>query len=93
MAVTTQIESRGAPVIGPLLERYYGPAVSTLSVLAFLVLWQVAGAWGWRPGAVNSRRARVRSRGARGRSIGLPARRSAATARRRDDGQERQRPV
>jgi NitT/TauT family transport system permease protein len=47
MTVAMQIERRRPASTARLVDRYYGPAVSTLAVLAFLVLWQVAGQRGW----------------------------------------------
>jgi ABC-type nitrate/sulfonate/bicarbonate transport system permease component len=47
MAVAVQIERRRGVSIARMVDRYYGPAVSTLAVLAFVVLWQVAAASGW----------------------------------------------
>ena len=47
MAVAAQIERRRAPVMSRMADRYYGAAVSTLAVLAFLVLWQIAARRGW----------------------------------------------
>jgi NitT/TauT family transport system permease protein len=40
-------ERRAWPQIGPLLERHYATAVSILSVLAFLILWEVAADQHW----------------------------------------------
>lgn len=51
MAVATDLEPRRAPSIGDALDRYYGPLVSTVAVVAFLLAWQVAAARGW----VNAR--------------------------------------
>jgi sulfonate transport system permease protein len=47
MAVATQIGQRLSPSMRLRLDRYYGAAVSTISVLAFLVLWEVAAGAGW----------------------------------------------
>jgi ABC-type nitrate/sulfonate/bicarbonate transport system permease component len=46
MALALQIEPRRAASLARTVERHYGTAVSTLSVLAFLVTWQFAAAWG-----------------------------------------------
>jgi sulfonate transport system permease protein len=51
MAVAAEIERRRASVISKMADRYYGAAVSTLAVLAFLLLWQIAATRGW----VNAR--------------------------------------
>jgi ABC-type nitrate/sulfonate/bicarbonate transport system permease component len=51
MAVAAEIEPRRTSSVARTVDRYYGPAVSTLAVLAFLVSWQVAAGWGW----VNAR--------------------------------------
>ena len=51
MAVATEYQPRRAAAISEALDRYYGPLVSTASVVAFLVVWQVAAARGW----VNAR--------------------------------------
>jgi len=51
MAVASDYERRRAPSIGQAVDRCYGPLVSTASVAAFLVVWQVAAARGW----VNAR--------------------------------------
>jgi ABC-type nitrate/sulfonate/bicarbonate transport system permease component len=51
MAVALESERRRVPSAGDRLDRYYGALVSTASVAAFLVLWQVAAARGW----VNAR--------------------------------------
>jgi sulfonate transport system permease protein len=51
MAVVTDYEGRRAVSIGEAVDRYYRPLVSTASVVAFLVVWQVAAARGW----VNAR--------------------------------------
>lgn len=51
MAVATDLEPRRAPSMSDALDRHYGPLVSTVSVVAFLLVWQVAVARGW----VNAR--------------------------------------
>lgn len=51
MAVAMEVEPRRAVTTAQFIDRYYGPGVSILSVLAFLVLWQVAADRGW----VNAR--------------------------------------
>ncbi len=47
MAVAIEIERRRALSLARIVDRYYGPAVSTLAVLAFLLLWQFAATRGW----------------------------------------------
>jgi NitT/TauT family transport system permease protein len=47
MAVSADVEPHRAIAIRPILDRYYGSAVSTVSVLAFVVLWEVAAGRGW----------------------------------------------
>ncbi len=47
MTVTDQIAPRRTFAIGPVLDRYYGAGVSTVSVLLFLLLWEFAAEWNW----------------------------------------------
>ncbi len=51
MAIAIEGEPRRAIAAAKLIGRYYGLTVSILSVLAFLVLWQLAADWAW----VNAR--------------------------------------
>jgi len=51
MAVALEVERRSGPASARIVDRYYGPAVSTLAVLAFVLLWQFAAVSGW----VNAR--------------------------------------
>ena len=47
MAVAADYERRRASSIGTAVDRYYGPLVSTATVVAFLVVWQIAATRGW----------------------------------------------
>jgi NitT/TauT family transport system permease protein len=47
MTVSAGIAPRRGIAIRPILDRYYGLAVSTVSVLVFIVLWEVAAGRGW----------------------------------------------
>jgi len=47
MTVATDLEPRRAPAIGDALDRYHGPLVSSVSVVLFILVWQVAAARGW----------------------------------------------
>jgi NitT/TauT family transport system permease protein len=47
MAISAGIEPRRGIAVRPTLDRYYGLAVSTVSVLAFILLWEFAAGRGW----------------------------------------------